>query len=109
MPRQPQKNKQVRNILNPPLKSTATPTPPVLIQQQTPTLFNSIKQGFGFGIGSSIAQNMFRHQEPTPSYRHQESKIVPAVETNINKEYIKCMQESDNDYEGCKSKLSGAM
>jgi hypothetical protein len=114
MPRTPQKNNQVRNIVNPPLKST----PSVLIQQNKPTLFDSIKQGFGFGIGSSIAQNMFRHQEPTPSvrlqeqtpsYRYQESKIAPAVETNINKEYVKCMQESDNDYEGCKSKLNGAM
>jgi hypothetical protein len=42
-------------------------------------------------------------------FRQQEPKITPSVETNINKEYIKCMQESDNDYEGCKSKLSGAM
>lgn len=100
MPRQPQKNKQVRNITNPPLKST----PPVFPVQNTPSLASSIKDGFGFGIGSSIARNivdsMFRQQEP---------KITPSVETNINKEYIKCMQETDNDYEGCKSKLSGAM
>ena len=111
MPRTPQKNKQLRNIVNPPLKST----PPVLIQQDKPTLFNSIKQGFGFGIGSSIAQNMFRHQEPTPSFRpqeptpsfrHQETKLTPTTEENITKEYVKCMQESGNDYEGCKHKLN---
>jgi len=101
MPRQPQKNKQVKNIANPPLKSTAPVFPP----QNTRSLASSIKEGFGFGIGSSIARNivdsMFRPQEP---------KITPNTEVpNVNKEYIKCMQESDNDYEGCKSKLSGAM
>ena len=104
MPRSSKKNKQVRNIVNSPLKSSPPVFPP--LSQNTPSLATSIKEGFAFGLGSSIARNIV----DTVMFRRQEPKIAPNTEgPTVNKEYMKCMQESDNDYEGCKSKLGSTM
>ena len=55
-----------------------------------PNLFSSIKQGFGFGIGSSIAHNIFDSKEAKP---------VHPVDTT--REFKQCMEKTYNNYEEC--------
>ena len=53
-----------------------------------PSLFSSIKQGFGFGMGSSIAHNIF------------DSKAAKPV-TDKTTEFKQCMEKMYNNYEEC--------
>ena len=61
---------------------------------QQPSLFSSIKQGFGFGIGSSIAHNIFDSKE---------TKTHPPLHPVIDKttEFKQCMEKTFNNYEEC--------
>ena len=56
---------------------------------EQPTLFSIIKQGFGFGIGSSIAHNIFDSKE---------GKIHPV--TDKTTEFKQCMEKTTN-YDEC--------
>jgi hypothetical protein len=53
-------------------KPTYTPPPSnqpkeIIVKQESPSLFSSIQQGFGFGMGSALAHNIFNHHpKPTP-------------------------------------------
>jgi len=61
---------------------------------QPPSLFSSIKQGFGFGIGSSIAHNIFDSKE---------AKVLAPLHPVIDKttEFKQCMEKTYNNYEEC--------
>jgi hypothetical protein len=91
MPRKVQKQSSM-----PPMKQSSLP--PQSIEISRPTMFQSVKEGFGFGIGSSIAHNIFR-SSPTQS---QERKDLPAQVqeyksvTNLPKEYVQCMKDFEN-------------
>ena len=54
-----------------------------------PSLFSSIKQGFGFGVGSSIAHNIFDSKPSQP-------KIIDKTA-----EFKQCMEKTYNNYEEC--------
>jgi hypothetical protein len=58
---------------------------------EKPSLFSSIKQGFGFGIGSSIAHNIFDSKEAKP--------LSPVIDKTI--EFKQCMEKTYNNYEEC--------
>jgi hypothetical protein len=68
---------------------------PVVVQHrpgnEQPSLFSSIKQGFGFGIGSSIAHNIFDSKEAKP--------LHPVIDKTI--EFKHCMEKTYNNYEEC--------
>ena len=53
-----------------------------------PSLFSSIKQGFGFGVGSSIAHNIF----DTKAAR-------PVIDKTT--EFKQCMEKTYNNYDEC--------
>jgi hypothetical protein len=90
------------------------PAPPVVpqtipVEHKTGGILDSMKQGFGWGIGTSIARNMF-----TPTV----SPIVPpassstaSVPTNTVQEllnqpaYNQCRKEG-GDHEACKQFIS---
>ena len=59
------------------------------------SLFSSIKQGFGFGIGSSIAHNIF------------DSRAHPVIDKTTDKttEFKQCMEKTYNNYEECETIL----
>jgi hypothetical protein len=68
-------------------KSTIISNPTSSIAPKNNTLFSSIKEGFGFGIGSTIARNMVNSvMNPTPI------NLPNCIE------YKKCL-ESNNKYE----------
>ena len=58
---------------------------------EQPSLFSSIRQGFGFGIGSSIAHNIFDSKEAKP--------LQPVIDTT--REFKQCMEKTYNNYEEC--------
>lgn len=60
---------------------------------EKPNLFSSIKQGFGFGIGSSIAHNIFDIKEA----QH------PVIDKTT--EFKQCMEKTYNNYDECSSIL----
>jgi hypothetical protein len=68
-------------------------------QIERPGFFSNMWQGFGLGAGQSIAMNMFR-SDPKVTHIHENAPV-----SNLPKEYIQCMKESDNDKEACKQYL----
>jgi hypothetical protein len=98
MPRQNQTKSYKTTNINP--KSLANAN--TLIVKNKTSLFSSIKEGFGFSIGSSIARNLFGgSNEPSKVYPNEPSKVKP---TSACVEYKKCL-ESDDKYE-CFSNLN---
>jgi hypothetical protein len=65
------------------------------IQTQKVNLFDSIKHGFGFGVGSSIAHNIFDSKP--------QSTVKPStLQIDIKKrEFKQCMEKTDNNYDEC--------
>jgi hypothetical protein len=60
---------------------------------QHPSLFASVKQGFGFGIGSSIAHNIFDSKATNPLPPH------PVIDKTT--EFKQCMEKTNSNYEEC--------
>ena len=85
MPRQSNSNKTH-------IKPIST-IPPIIITKNNNTLLGSIKEGFGFGIGSTIARNLF---SSTPTHISTSNNLDIRKPTCI--EYKKCL-ESDDKYE----------
>jgi hypothetical protein len=59
---------------------------------QNPSLFSSVKQGFGFGMGSSIAHNIFDSKPAQPR-----GPVIDKIT-----EFKECMEKTYNRYEECK-------
>lgn len=101
------------NSRSAPAKFTSKPTaavqkpvpqslPAVSTVGQGPSFGQTLKEGFAFGVGSSVARNvvdrMFSPSAPT------ETKPIPKEEKSqpVNHDFVLCMQESKGDYESCK-------
>jgi hypothetical protein len=67
---------------------------------QQPSLFSSVKQGFGFGIGSSIAHNIFDSKPAQPQQPQQPQQPLYPVIDKIT-EFKQCMEKTYNNYEEC--------
>ena len=68
------------------------------ITSQSPTLMDSMKHGLGFGIGSSVARNLFEHK---PTY-------TPTQCTDSDRKiqvFKQCMETKYNDYDACATHL----
>jgi hypothetical protein len=61
---------------------------------EQPSFFSIIKQGFGFGMGSSIAHNIFDSKEAKPL------APLPAL-IDKTTEFKQCMEKTYNNYEEC--------
>ena len=68
-----------------------------------PSLFSSMKQGFGFGIGSSIAHNIFDSKEAKPMQPQPMQPMQPL--TDKTSEFKLCMEKTYNNYEECSAIL----
>ena len=78
-----------------------------LPSNERPSLFSSVKQGFGFGIGSSIAHNIFDSKEAKPMPPLHPLPPMPPLRPVIDKttEFKQCMEKTYNNYEECASIL----
>ena len=54
---------------------------------ETPSLFGSLKQGFGFGLGNSIAHRLF--------------SPAPVLDSSKKIEFTQCMEKTYTTYEDC--------
>jgi hypothetical protein len=92
-----------RTASAPPPALTPTPTP---IQTQSHSMFDTMKQGFSFGIGSAIAHRLF---DPSPHRNENIPKndvspkndVIPNNESKLTTEkmyelYNKCLEKNDN-------------
>jgi len=82
--------------------STNTPLPSSTnTSLNPPSMVDSMKQGFGFGIGSAIAHNLFRtNKDENP--KKNEPIIEPKLTNDkIYELYNKCLERNDNNID-CK-------
>jgi hypothetical protein len=75
-----------------PVVNTPVANNPVIVNQN-PSLFSTIKQGFGFSIGHSIAHSIFG-SKPEPRQ--------PLYPSDKVREFKECMEKTYNTYEECK-------
>ena len=70
-----------------------------LAVNERPSLFSSMKHGFGFGIGSSIAHNIFDSKATNPL----PTNPLPPLHHVIDKtrEFKQCMEKTNSNYEEC--------
>ena len=65
---------------------------------QPPSMVDSMKQGFGFGIGSSIAHNLFRTNNKEESPKKNEITNEPKLTNDkIYELYNKCLETNDKN------------
>jgi hypothetical protein len=70
-------------------------------QQSHPTLFQSAIQGFGLGMGSSIARNIFETKQPVV-INQQPINQPPTNQSPLTcHEYIKCLKKDDYSRNDC--------
>jgi hypothetical protein len=73
---------------------------PVQVQKKA-SLTDIVKEGFAFGVGSSVARNVIdRFMAPS-----QAKPIDAKVDKPEPFEYIQCMQDSAFNHEACKNYL----
>ena len=85
---------------------------PVYTPSNTPSIWDSAKQGFGFGIGSSIAHSIFSPKEQVKVI-HQNSNDNKEYCSGVFESYKKCITEGacsedlvnhlKESYDKCKS------
>ena len=80
-----------------PFKPIMPPMAPVSFN--TPSLFQSVKEGFGFGLGSTIARNLFSTR--TESLHNTSHIALVEKEQKKTKEFKQCMETSNNNYDEC--------
>ena len=78
-----------------PLPYPYTPTQIHHVEVEGPGFWRSMKQGFGFGIGSTIGRGMFESKPQADA--NQPYKAAPATG-----DYVACMAVKENTWEACK-------
>lgn len=98
--------------LHPTPSTSAVAQPPQTVTVEHKTgIWDSMKQGFGWGIGTSIARNMFGGAPTVSPIVPPASSSTVSVPTNSVQEipnqpaYTQCRQEG-GDHEACKQYLS---
>ena len=75
---------------------------PSTTQTKPPSMVDSMKQGFGFGIGSAIAHNLFRTNNKEESPKKNAPINEPITEPKLSNDkiyelYNKCLEKNDKN------------
>jgi hypothetical protein len=86
--------KSVPRSVSPPAPRSVPAPALTPAQTQSQSMFDTMKQGFSFGIGSSIAHRLF---DPSP----HRNEVIPKNESKLTTEkmyelYNKCLEKNDN-------------
>jgi hypothetical protein len=99
-------------VASPPsVPSKPVGSPQTVVVEQQSSVWQSMKQGFGWGIGTSIARNMFGGGPTVSPIVPPSASSVVSVPTNTTQElvsqpaYNQCRKEGGN-HESCKQYLS---
>ena len=85
-----------QNIPAPAPTPRYVPTPSA--SPSAPSMVDSMKQGFGFGIGSAIANNLFRTNNKDETPKKNEITIEPKLTNDkIYELYNKCLEKNDKN------------
>lgn len=85
------KNNKIQPLPSPPAKPIFNPPQQV---SQSPSMMDSIKHGFSFGIGSSIAHKIFNSND-NPSI--DKPSIDKPSTDKMYELYNKCLEKNDNN------------
>ncbi len=73
-----------------PAPSAPVPSPP--------SMFDTMKQGFSFGVGSSIAHNIFSNKNKDEVVNKKEPQVEPKLQADkIYELYAICLDKNDNN------------
>jgi hypothetical protein len=65
---------------------------------QAPSMFDTMKQGFSFGVGSSIAHNLFDNRKKDEVVNKKEPPVEPKLPADkIYELYAICLDKNDNN------------
>lgn len=85
----------------PPIPSPSSPSP------SSPSLLSTVKEGFAFGVGSSIARNVIDNMFDKDKDKAEVPQEKKTVENkDVFKLYNDCMENSDKDKNNCRKILS---
>lgn len=84
-----------RPVVNRPKSKLPAPKPSIPVQSHRPSMLDSMKQGFSFGVGSSIAHNMVN------TIFNSKNKDDVSNETKLTSDkiyelYNQCLEKNDN-------------
>jgi hypothetical protein len=86
-----------QNIPAPAPTPSASPLPSASTTH-VPSMVDSMKQGFGFGIGSAIARNLFNTNNKDENTKKSEITNEPKLTNDkIYELYNKCMEKNDKN------------
>ena len=81
--------------LTAPKQNIPAPSIPV---PQAPSMFDTMKQGFSFGVGSSIAHNLFDNKNKDEVVNKKETQVEPKLQADkIYELYAICLDKNDNN------------
>jgi hypothetical protein len=99
------KSSEPKQNIPPPPRRAPSPAPSPLPSQapsQAPSMVDTMKQGFSFGVGSSIAHNMVNrifnsnNKDETPK-KNEISNEPKLTNDKIYELYNKCLEKNDNN------------
>jgi hypothetical protein len=100
MPRTTNKTNS-KSYTSPPLQShsqSSMRTQPPPLQSNPPSMFDTMKQGFSFGVGSSIAHSIFGPKNKDENVIKKEaSNETKLTSDKIYEIYNKCFEKNDNN------------
>lgn len=94
----PPPQRRAPSPLNVPSPSPMPSSVPSTTQTKPPSMVDSMKQGFGFGIGSAIAHNLFRTNNNQETPKKNEPITEPKLSNDkIYELYNKCLETNDKN------------
>ena len=87
-----------RNIPGPAPSVKAPIIAPSVPVPQAPSMFDTMKQGFSFGVGSSIAHNIFGNKNKDEVVNKKETPVETKLSADkIYELYAICLDKNDNN------------
>ena len=87
-----------KHSTRPPQSIPPPQTSPAPIQNSSPSMMDTMKQGFSFGIGSSIAHNLFNFKNKDENVNKNEITNECKLTTDKMYElYNKCLENNDRN------------
>ena len=76
---------------------------------QAPSMFDTMKQGFSFGVGSSIAHNIFSNKNKDEVVNKKETQVETKLSADkIYELYAICLEKNDNKTDVCRAILESS-